>query len=81
MPEGMPPLHAIPHGLPYEASAVIAAQETNAACTVATLAAVDEGLGRPARCGRSGTNHAVSYPNIRLSAASSSSRPGSGAGA
>lgn len=45
VPEGMPPLHAMLHEMPYEVSVIIAMQETNAACTVATLAAVNEGLG------------------------------------
>jgi len=42
--QGLPALDAFVHGLPYELSAVIAAQETNAACAIATLAAVDAGL-------------------------------------
>jgi len=45
VPVGMPALHEILHGLPYEGSAQIAIQQTNAACAVATLAAVNEGLG------------------------------------
>ena len=44
-PAGLPPLDAVLHGLPREISAVIAAQETNGACQVAQLAAVEEGLG------------------------------------
>jgi len=44
-PPGMPPLHEVVHGVPPEIGAVVAAQETVGACTVATLAAVDEGLG------------------------------------
>jgi nitroreductase len=42
--QGLPALDTFVHGLPYELSAVIAAQETNAACAVATLAAVGAGL-------------------------------------
>src|SRR5262245_26905402 len=41
----MPPLHQTVHGLPPEFAAALAMQETNAAITLATLAAVDEGLG------------------------------------
>jgi nitroreductase len=41
---GLPPLDTLVHGLPYELSAIVAAQETNGACAVAVLAAVDEGL-------------------------------------
>ncbi len=41
---GLPALDAFVHGLPYELSVVIAAQETNAACALATLAAVNAGL-------------------------------------
>ena len=41
---GLPALDTFVHGLPYEVSVVLAAQETNAACAVATLAAVDAGL-------------------------------------
>lgn len=44
-PSGMPQLDATVHGLPFEVSAVLAAQETVAACSLATLAAVAEGLG------------------------------------
>jgi nitroreductase len=44
-PPGMPGLDRFFHQLPPEVSALIAAQETNAAITVATLAAVNEGLG------------------------------------
>jgi nitroreductase len=44
-PVGMPPLHQTVHGLPPEFAAALAMQETNAAITIATLAAVDEGLG------------------------------------
>lgn len=43
--QGLPALDAFVHGLPYEISAILAAQETNAACAMATLAAVDAGLG------------------------------------
>lgn len=42
---GLPPLDTLVHMLPYELSAIVAAQETNGACAVAALAAVDEGLG------------------------------------
>lgn len=45
MPPGLPPLEAVLHGMPYEFSALFAAQETNGACQVAQLAAVEEGLG------------------------------------
>jgi nitroreductase len=45
VPTGLPPLDGAVHGLPLELSAVLAAQETNGACVVATLAAVNEGLG------------------------------------
>ena len=41
---GLPALDTFVHGLPYEVSAVLAAQETNAACALATLAAVNAGL-------------------------------------
>jgi nitroreductase len=44
-PMGMPPLDQLVHGLPPEIGGLIAAQETVGAITVATLAAVDEGLG------------------------------------
>jgi nitroreductase len=44
-PAGLPALEATVHGLPIEISAILAAQETNGACTVAVLAAVNEGLG------------------------------------
>ena len=44
-PEGMPPLHEVVHGLPPQIAAVLAAQETIGAITIATLAAVDQGLG------------------------------------
>jgi nitroreductase len=44
-PEGMPPLHQTVHGLPPEFAVALAMQETNAAITLATLAAVNEGLG------------------------------------
>jgi nitroreductase len=44
-PQGMPPLHETVYGLPAEVGAIIAAQETVGACTVASLAAVDQGLG------------------------------------
>jgi hypothetical protein len=40
----MPPLHQIVHNVPPEIGAMIAAQETVGAITVATLAAVNEGL-------------------------------------
>ena len=43
-PAGMPPLHQTVHGVPPEIGAIIAAQETVGAITVATLAAVSEGL-------------------------------------
>jgi nitroreductase len=42
--QGLPALDTMVHGLPYELSAILAAQEANAACTVAVLAAVDAGL-------------------------------------
>jgi nitroreductase len=44
-PQGMPPLDQTVHGLSPEIAAVLAAQETVGACTVATLAARDQGLG------------------------------------
>ena len=44
-PQGMPPLDQTIHDLPPEVSAVIASQETIGAITIATLAAVDSGLG------------------------------------
>jgi hypothetical protein len=44
-PPGLPALDLTVHGLPIEISAMIAAQETNGACMVAVLAAVNEGLG------------------------------------
>jgi nitroreductase len=44
-PSGMPALHETVHGLPPQVAAVLASQETVGAITVATLAAVDEGLG------------------------------------
>jgi nitroreductase len=44
-PPGIPALDTFVHGLPYEVSAVVAAQETNAACALAILAARDAGLG------------------------------------
>jgi len=44
-PPGVPALDTFVHGLPYEVSAIIAAQETNAACTLAVLGAVEAGLG------------------------------------
>jgi len=44
-PEGMPAIHSLLHNLPREMSAVIGRQETVGACAVATLAAVNEGLG------------------------------------
>jgi len=45
VPEGMPAINELLHGLPVEASANIAYSETVGACAVATLAAVNEGLG------------------------------------
>jgi nitroreductase len=44
-PSGMPALHETVHELPPEISGVLASQETVGAITVATLAAVNEGLG------------------------------------
>jgi nitroreductase len=44
-PEGMAPLHEMLHELPPQVSGIIAGQETNGACAVACLAAVDQGLG------------------------------------
>jgi len=44
-PQGMPPLDQTVHGLPQEFAVALAMQETNAAITLATLAAVNEGLG------------------------------------
>ena len=45
MPPGMPAINELLHGLPYEVSASVAYAETVGACAVATLAAVNEGLG------------------------------------
>jgi len=45
MPAGMPAINELLHGLPYETSANVAYAETVGACAVATLAAVNEGLG------------------------------------
>lgn len=44
-PRGMPPLDSTVHGLPPQMAAAIACQETVGAITIATLAAVDAGLG------------------------------------
>jgi len=44
-PDGMPAIHTLLHNLPREMSALIGRQETVGACAVATLAAVNEGLG------------------------------------
>jgi nitroreductase len=44
-PQGMPSLEQTVHELPPPISAILAVQETTAACTVAVLAAVAEGLG------------------------------------
>jgi nitroreductase len=44
-PQGMPPLDTTVHGLPPQMAAAIASQETVGAITIATLAAVDAGLG------------------------------------
>ena len=44
-PSGLPALEELSFGLPVELRAVVAAQETNGAVTVAALAAVNEGLG------------------------------------
>jgi len=44
-PDGIPALDELAFRLPVELRAVVAAQETNAAITVAALAAVNEGLG------------------------------------
>jgi nitroreductase len=45
VPEGMPAIHTLIHNLPREAAAAVARQETVGVCAVATLAAVNEGLG------------------------------------
>lgn len=45
VPAGMAPLHTSFRNLPPWILALLACQETNAACAVACLAAVDEGLG------------------------------------
>jgi len=45
LPKASPPLEQTVYGLPYEISAIVAAQETNGACQIAQLAAVAEGLG------------------------------------
>lgn len=44
-PRGMPAIHGLIHNLPREVAAMVARQETVGACAVATLAAVNEGLG------------------------------------
>jgi nitroreductase len=44
-PAGMAGIHELLHDLPQEASATVAYSETVGACAVATLAAVDQGLG------------------------------------
>jgi nitroreductase len=44
-PEGMANIEKIIHEMPREVSAMIARQETVGACAIATLAAVNEGLG------------------------------------
>jgi nitroreductase len=44
-PPGMPGLDRTVHPLPPDTTAILAAQEANAACALATLAAVAEGLG------------------------------------
>jgi nitroreductase len=44
-PEGMPAIHTLIHNLPREAASAVARQETVGVCAVATLAAVNEGLG------------------------------------
>jgi nitroreductase len=44
-PAGMAAIHELLHDLPYEASESIAYSETVGACAVATLAAVNQGLG------------------------------------
>ncbi len=44
-PAGMASIHELLHDLPHEASAAIAYAETVGACSVATLAAVNQGLG------------------------------------
>jgi nitroreductase len=44
-PAGMAPLHETVHGVPPHIAAALAMQEANGAITVATLAAVNEGLG------------------------------------
>lgn len=43
-PEGMAPLHEMLHEMPPHVAGIIASQETNGACAVACLAAVDQGL-------------------------------------
>ena len=44
-PEGMPAVHSLIHNLPREVAEMVARQETVGACSVAVLAAVNEGLG------------------------------------
>jgi nitroreductase len=44
-PSGMPPLDQMFHGIPPEIGALLASREVIGACTIATLAAVNEGLG------------------------------------
>ena len=44
-PSGMPPLDQMFHGIPPEIGALLASREVVGACTIATLAAVDEGFG------------------------------------
>jgi nitroreductase len=58
-PPGMAPLHEIAHGLPPELAAVVAMQETNAACAVAVLAAVDAELGTCLHVPAMPSEHAV----------------------
>ncbi len=54
-PEGMAAVHTLMHNLPREMAALIGRQETVGACAVATLAAVNEGLGHlPAHGGDGG---------------------------
>jgi len=44
-PDGMAAIHMLIHNLPRDVAAMVARQETVGACAVATLAAVNEGLG------------------------------------
>ena len=67
-PHGMPSLEQVVHGLSPEIAAIIAAQETVGACTVATLAAVDEGLATCLHTATSPVGAAMLYEVLGLPA-------------